>query len=460
MEDHIVLTGVFSVLLLLFAFKKWALKGDVFHPGFIYCVINCGFFIVFAFGPYSYDFKLDLAYYYVYVIISFAFVAGIIRGGVQGSKKIVKEIKLSYLQLWIIYGILLTLLLSVLISLIRGGVIDLESGVDNRTEQIEQVQSKLNIIAFISAIIQTSFIRLSSAIITAYSVAQRQHYLRVALLVILLTLNGIITNSRTSFLIGLLPILISIYSVLKDQGVIDFSKIRWSKNFKFTLPITIIILFVIGTLTNARSSIVAADYTVPYEYIESTTSLHRKEWFNEFAKSQPVAIVNPIAELSIYAGSTVAHGGLVSNVAMRSGLRTWGLRNFFSIHRILSQLKLDGGLSDFSRKNYQSIVANAASSLYGIEYSWWGYPANLIVDFGYIGSPLASFITGWMLGWIYGRVSNSGSILKATGYSMVLIAVLLSPAFGPFGDLSNFTTFLIIIIYILNNSINPKYLQY
>ncbi len=460
MEDHILLTGILATLLLLFTFRKWALKGEMFHPGFIYCLINCGFFIVFAFGPYSYGFTLDLAYYYMYILICFAFVAGIIWGGAEGSKKIVRDIKISYVQLWIIYGVLLAILSARLNNLILRSGTTLESGVDNRTEQIEQIQSKLNITTFILTIIEISFIRLSSAIVTAYSVFQRQRYWQIALLVILLTLNGVLTNSRTSFLVGLVPILITIYSVLKDQGVIDFTQIKWSKNFKFTVPITVLIIFIIGAITNARSSIVAADYTVPYEYIESTTSVQRKQWFKEFAQSQPVAIVNPIAELSIYAGSTVAHGGLVSKVAISSGLRTWGLRNFFPIHRILSQLKLDGGFSAFSRQNYQSIVASAAASLSPIEYSWWGYPANLIVDFGYIGALLASFIIGWILGWVYERVSNSGSILKATGYSMVLISVILSPAFGPFSDFSNFTTLTVIIFYILGNSLNIKYLQY
>lgn len=460
MEDHILLTGVLSTLLLVFTFRKWVLKGDVFHPGFIYCLINCGFFIVFAFGPYSYGFKLDLLYYYIYVLVSLTFVIGIIWGSNKGTRKIVKDIRISSLQLWLVYAVLLAILSARLSSLVVGNGASLESGVDNRIEQIEQVQSKLNITAFILTIVEISFIRLSSALVTAYSVAQNQKYWQIILLVILLTLNGIFTNSRTTFFVGLVPILLTTYSVLKDRGVIDFTQIKWSKNFKFTVPIAIAMIFIIGLITNVRSSIVAAGYDVPYEYIESTTNLHRKEWFNEFAKSQPVAIVNPIAELSIYAGSTVAHGGLVSDVAISSGLRTWGLRNFFPLHRILAQLKLDGGFSAYSRRNYQKIVASAASSLPPIEYSWWGYPANLIVDFGYIGAPLVSLFTGWLLGWIYGRVSNSGSILKAIGYAMVLISIILSPAFGPFSDFSNFTTLMIVSLYALNNSISIKYLQY
>jgi hypothetical protein len=460
MEDHLILSGVLSILLLLFALKKWASKGDVFHPGLVYCLINCGFFMVFAFGPYSYGFELSFIYYYMYVIISAAFVLGIIRGDNSGRKKLVADIKFSYLQLWIIYGLLLALLLSKLNDLTGGNFTNLESGVDNRAEQIEQAQVKLNIIGFILLILQVSFIRLGTAVTTAYAVFQRKSYWRIVLLAILITLNGIFTNSRTTFLVGLVPIFISIYSVLKDRGVIDFSQIKWSKNFKFTVPITIAILFVIGTLTNVRSAVVSAGYSVPYEYIESTTILQRKEWFNEFAKSQPVAIVNPIAELSIYAGSTVAHGGLVSQISINSRLRTWGLRNFFSIHRIFSQLKLDGGISAFSVRNNQSVIARASSTVNGIEYSWLGYPANLIIDFGYLGSVIVSFMTGWMLGWIYGRVTNSGSILRATGYSIVLISVILSPAFGPFGDFVNFTTFVVIIAYILKKSISIKYLQY
>lgn len=461
MEDHILFNGCLSALLLLYTFRKWVLKGDLFHPGFIFCLINCGFFIVFAFGPYSYGFNLDISYYYMYVLINLAFVIGIILGGSKSNNKIVKDIKISYLQLWVIYVVLVGLLLAKLSTLILGGNgITLESGVDNRAEQIEQIQSKLNITAFILTIIEVSFVRLSSAVITAYSVCQRKRYLRIAVLAILLALSGIFINSRTSFLTGLLPILIAIYTVLEDQGVIDFTQIKWSKNFKFTVPIIILILFVVGLITNVRSSIVAADYNRPYEYIESTTNLQRKQWFNEFAQSQPVAIVNPIAELSIYAGSTVAHGGLVSKVAMTSDLRTWGLRNFFPIHRIFAQLKLDGGFSTFARENYQRIAASAALSLPSIEYSWFGYPANLIIDFGYVSSLLVSLVTGWVLGWVYRRVSSSGSILKATGYSIILISVILTPAFGPFSDFSNFTALMVIVFYILGNSINIKYLQY
>lgn len=459
MEDHILLTGVLSALLLLFAFRKWVFKGELFHPGFIFCLINCGFFVLFAFGPYSYGFNLEFSYYYMYVLISYTFVLGIIWGGAKGKKKIVKDIKVGYLQLWIIY-ILLVGILSARLTTLVGNGITLETGVDNRSDQIEQVQLNLNLTAFLVTVIEVSFVRLSSAIVTAYSICQRKRYFRIALLVALLALNGVFINSRTSFLIGLLPILITIYSVLEDQGLIDFTQIKWSKNFKFTVPITILLIVAIGVITNVRSSIVAAGYNLPYEYIESTTSLQRKQWFNEFAQSQPVTIVNPIAELSIYAGSTVAHGGLVSKVAMTSDLRTWGLRNLFPIHRILAQLKLDGGFSTFCRQNYQNIVASAGSSLSSIEYSWWGYPANLIIDFGYIGSPLVSLITGWILGWAYSRVSNSGSILKATGYSTILISVILTPAFGPFSDFANFITLMIIIFYILGNSMSIKYLQY
>jgi len=460
MEDNILLNGIFASLLLLFSFKKWVLKGDVFHPGFIYCLINCGFFIVFAFGPYSYGFHLNWAYYYIYVLVSFMFIVGIIWGEAKGRKIIVKDIKLSYIQLWILYTILLAVLAVQLTELIGTTGTTLESGVDNRIEQLGQTETKLNTTKYVITTIEISFIRLSSAIVSAYSFFQKKRYWTLIILFILMIINSVFINSRTSFLMGLMPIVITAYSVLKDRGTIDFTQIKWSKNFKFTLPIAILIIVVIGALTNARSSIIAAEYSVPYEYIESTTSLQRKQWFNEFAKSQPVAIVNPIAELSIYAGSTVAHGGLVSKVAMTSDLRTWGLRNFFPIHRILAQLNLDGGFSASSRYNYQRIVASATSSLPGIEFSWWGYPANLIVDFGYVGALLIALITGWIIGWIYGSISNSGSIVKATGYSIILISITLTPAFGPFSDFSNFISFIVFILYILSNSINIKSLQY
>lgn len=459
MGNDIYISGIVALLLLLFSFKKWVVKGEVFHPGFIYSLMNYGFYIVFAFGPYIYKFDLDWSYYYMYLLIVCMFVIGIVLGCTTDNGKVVKDISIKPIKLFLIYIILLIVISSSLTQLTSLSDSIIETGVENRINKLENVQTELNLTNFILRIFHDTFVRLSATIVTAYAVYQRRNYERIIILFLLLTISSLLSNSRTLFILNLIPLLMAIYTILKDRGVVDFAQISWSKNFKYTIPIIIIIGIGISLMTNARSLVIASEYGLSYEYVESTTDLQRKPWFDKFTKSHSNLVVNPIAELSIYAGSAVAHGGLITDIAMNTDLRTWGLRNCFPIHRVLAQLKLDAGISNLAVKNYQRIMARATSYQSSIQYSWWGSPANFMVDFGYIGAPLASLITGWLVGWIYGQSSNSGPIFKATSHSIIFMSMILTPAFGPFSEFSFFITFLIIILYILKKSMKLKYIQ-
>lgn len=457
MDNNILITGIGASLLLIFSFRKWARKGDIFHAGFIFSLINFGFFIIFAFGPYEYFFNLHWSYYYMYILIGYMFLLGIDWGEKKGKKLTVKEIQISSTQLFILYILfLLTGAITIYNSNLLGNY-SLQEAAADRLEQVNQEATKVNVGSFILAKIKVSFTNIVATLVTAYAIYERKNYIRIMLVFILLTIEAVFTNARTSFVLGLVLIFVTTYTILKEQGFVNFSKIKWSKNFKFTIPGLILTVLVIGMMTNVRSSVIASEYSVPYEYIESTTNLKRKPWFNKFANSQPVFLVNPIAEISIYAGSTVAHGGLVADVAIDSNLRTWGLRNFFSIHRILAQLGLDAGISSIAVDNYSNLITKAEAYLPPIRYSWWGFPANLIVDFGYIGAPLASLFTGWLIGWIYGCISHSVIILKSISYSLILLSIILTPAFGPFSDFTNFTTLSLLICYILMNSVKIRY---
>ena len=457
MDNNLLITGIGALLLLIFSFRKWVRKGDIFHAGFIFSLINFGFFIVFAFGPYEYFFNLHWSYYYMYVLIGYMFILGLIWGEAKGEKLAVKELKINSAQLFCLY---ILFLLTISYTLFQSNLLSnssLQEGASDRLEQVNQETIKLNIVNFVLGKIKVSLTNIVATLVTAYAVYKRKNYIRIVFLFVLLSAEAIFTNARTSFILGLTLIFVTTYTILKEQGFVDFSKIKWSKNFKFTIPAFLLTVFVIGMMTNIRSSVIASDYSVPYEYIESTTNLKRKTWFNKFANSQPVFLVNPIAEISIYAGSTVAHGGLVADIAIDSNLRTWGLRNFFSLHRILSQVGLDAGISSNAVHNYNNLITKAEAYLPPIKYSWWGFPANLIVDFGYIGAPLASLFTGWLIGWIYGCVSHGVIILKSITYSLILLSIILSPAFGPFSDFTNFTTLSLLICYILIKSVKIRY---
>jgi hypothetical protein len=164
-------------------------------------------------------------------------------------------------------------------------------------------------------------------------------------------------------------------------------------------------------------------------------------------------VADTIAEMSMYTGGTVASGGVISRIASETELHTWGLRNFFVFHRVLAQLRLDAGFSDEARENYYIIKDRAIREMPAILTGWLGEPGNWIIDFGYLGAPIASLIVGGIVGWMYGRLATAGPIIHSAATSVFALAMLISPSISFFGTFfSNSISFLIFLYYLRKNS--------
>lgn len=453
MNRDIFLPSLAAICLLIYALKKWALKGEFLNPCFIYSMINTGIFIIFTFGPYIYTYSIQPYYYYLYVIVLYCFVAGFIGGCAKGRKKLVKDIKFTSTQLFIFYLVAVIIIIFGIVPLILASGGSLEGAVSNRFESMGSGlnTTRSNPIVFVLRSLQFSFIQISTALITSYALWKRRHYKRIIVLFILMTLNALFLNSRTTFVFGLVLILIPIYTSLKDRGLIDLTKIKWSKNFKYTVPAITITVLMIFILTNLRSSVTTESNNLnfPFESIEYLLGVERKVWFDRLANALPITIINPIAELSLYAGGTVACGGAVSQIVLDSSLYTWGGRSFLPIHRIVDRLGIASGIIQLAQQNYQEILGRGRPEFY---FYWWGFPANLFVDFGMIGAPLVSTIIGWSIGWIYSRICNSGLVLKSTGTALILNCMILTPAVSPFGYFPNFINLFCIGFYVFRKS--------
>ena len=215
------------------------------------------------------------------------------------------------------------------------------------------------------------------------------------------------------------------------------------------LLLLLITIIITNVRTEVRSDIKSKDKQ-KYEYIEYLYRAKQRQWFSSVTDSLPESIVNPIAELSMYAGGTVATGGVTSKIVSEKGWHTWGLRNYFIVHRVLSQLKLDAGLSDIARQNWIKVKNKASLEIPIIESGWISDPGNFIADFGYIGAPLASLITGLLIGWMYSRYFYSGPIINSAVTSILAVPMLLTPALNFFSiHISNSISFLFLFCYYL-----------
>jgi hypothetical protein len=446
------LTGLVAIGLVVYSIIKWAMKGDIFHPGLVYSIINGGIYIVFVFGPYFYTKPVPEIYCYMYVFIICIFVHGIVLGNARGLRKPVKQIKLTPLRLFILYWLLVFLILMSVVPLIISTGGSLEGAVENRFQGIETASdiSNSNPVAFVLTNTILSFFQINTALITSAVLWQRRNYQRIALLILLNVLYALFLNSRTQIVFSLILTFVPIYIVLKERGVIDLSKIKkLLKNIKFIAPFIVIAGLAIFTLTNIRSSVISGDLENSSNVIESIYHAKKKESFKKFISEVSPELSNPISELSLYAGGTVWFGGIATDIVIGSGLNTWGTRSLNSIHRIIDRSGLDGGFANWARENYTNIVAIGP---FGFGFSWWGDPANFIVDYGLIGAPVAAIIIGWIIGWMYGRMSNGGIILKSTGTVIILLSIILTPAVSPFGFFPNFINLSLLGIYLRKKS--------
>ena len=266
-------------------------------------------------------------------------------------------------------------------------------------------------------------------------------------------LEAIYTNSRTGLFFGLAIFVVPAYIKFFKSGLLELRKIQWQKYKKYFLAIGLATILIIGFLTNIRSSVMEADSEIPYETIERLVNAERKPWFDSLSQILPLSVMNPLVVLSLYAGSTIAIGGAVTNIALNDNLYTWGFRTLSFLYRVIDRLGLAPELVNQAQENLNKIWEIGGPAFV---YGWWGAPANYIVDFGLIGGFLAAAIIGWIIGWIYGRISNSGFVVKATVSFILFNAMLLTPAVNPFGYFPSFISLVLIIIYILNKTYTPS----
>ncbi len=472
MDFHIYLAAFTLIGLILYGLNKWALKGEIFHPGLIYSLVNGGIFLVFAFGPYNYDVKIDWYYYYIYALITIAFVIGINLGQKTKKNRIVKDIKLSYLQLLILFSILICLNIWQLHnSIIASDSFNftLEGIANNRLARIAlgQQQQGVNLIPYVTTQLVNSFIVIGTSIFLASSFKKKK-YIPIIIWFFIAIVIAIAGSSRTSLISFAFTFAVPWFIVKKDSfagkvkiSVKTFKKFL-KKNLKKFISLGSIILVLIFVISNVRSNVEVDSYKAHsnskinyrYELIEPLFRAKKKEWFFSVIDQVSPSIVNPLAELSMYAGGTVATGGVVGRIATENGWHTWGLRNFFVVHRVLSWLKLDGGFSNASRDNYYKVWNMGARELPIVRPGWFSDPGNLILDFGYIFSFIPSLITGFLIGSVYSRfLSQNRPIVSSIVTSVFAFPMLLTPAFNFFGvGVSNAINFFILICYFLAKS--------
>jgi hypothetical protein len=469
-QIHIYIPTLALICLIFYSFIKWGLKGQIFHPALIYSCINGGFLIVFAFGPYFYAVEINVIYYYMYAFITIAFIVGIVLGEAGKTGKAVKDITLNRQQFFFLYFITLMPILLILIQLGISTKFNLEEAAAARLLSAAKSQNESNLVhyAFMSLII--SFTQLLPTIFLTYGFKSKK-YITIALWLSVILGVALLQNSRTLLIFNLFLLIIPYYTVIQTNYKKTYRKkyfylknilILIKNNMFKIVSILLILLILIVIQTNTRSQ-VRSETTVgagnqTYQLVEQLYRAEKKQWFQSWLAQAPASSVDTVAELSLYAGGTVASGGVIARIATDTGLYTWGLRNFFVFHRFLAQLRLDGGLSNIGRDNFLKVRESAFEEIPAVLSGWFGDPGNLILDFGYVGAPVASLITGWLVGWLYGSLCRSGVVINATATSVFAMAMLLTPSVNIFGlFLSNSINFFVLLLYLLTQkSALPK----
>jgi hypothetical protein len=476
MEISIELAAFAAIGSIVFALKKWAFKGDFFNPGLIYALVNSLFLIVFAFGPYTYLGKIEPSYYLGYVVIIFAFVGGVAWGEKSKTKSNFKDILIKKKPLYIL-GILVIapLLLQAALSGVLSGNLSLEEAARNNLERAASLQANredVNLPSYISTNLFKSFTELTTAIFLA-NIVQKKGWSKsvfLGLWIFATIISSFAQNSRTILFMSILSLIIPLYTVEKSKFFTWFKekdafKTLFQKNFKRVTVVIVLIPLLVVIMTNARSSVKGTGNAVTKsrtEVLESAYLAKKKPWFYDTSRDLPPSLVDPISELAMYAGGTVASGGVISRLAIDTQQHTWGLRYFYIFHRVISQLGLDAGFSDLARGNYYKVSELAMKEMPIIKAGWFSDPGNLILDFGYIGGAIASLANGWLMGWMYSRFPENCPVLRSTVTSVLALAMLLSPAFNFFGgDLYRLITFGFLVYLVITryrkNKKKPNY---
>jgi hypothetical protein len=165
MELHIYLSALILIALLTYSINKWLLKGQLFHPGLIYTIVNSSLFIIFAFGPYTYNLDIPWSYYYVYTLTLVFFVIGIVLGEQKRRKGnfSLRSFKIKRKQLLIIF---LLVLMPLLVKLLGSGLFSenfsLEETVLNRFQDIDSGR-KAKEISILEYVLSFLFLSINSA---------------------------------------------------------------------------------------------------------------------------------------------------------------------------------------------------------------------------------------------------------------------------------------------------------
>ncbi|HEY9811609.1 MAG TPA: oligosaccharide repeat unit polymerase [Halomicronema sp.] len=468
MSLNVLIPSCLLIGLIIFSIKKWAFKGEIFHPALIYTLVNAGMFVIFAFGPYIYTSSISPIYYYVYAFSIIAFVTGIVWGELSKSKTFHTDIKLNAKQLSFLYLFVLSLRIFELVRIGISSNFSLEDAAANRLYQgalaAESTEAP-NVAALLLSTFDFSATQIATTIFVAFAY-QRKKYVEMAIVFIVFTLLALFQNSRTLLFYNFFMLLIPIYTLIKDKtSLANLFKEVFIKNSKKIFIGLMIFTVVILVLTNTRSGVLEESLQKNQseqqrnELFEKIYSAKKKDWFALALDSSDLSpsVVNPLIELSLYSGGTVASGGVTSRIATDTGLNTWGLRNYFVFHRILAQLRLDGGFSEAMRDHYYEIRDRAILEIPAILTGWLGEPGNWIMDFGYLGAPIASAITGWIIGWMYGRLFQAGPVLYGCATCVFAFAMLLSPSISFFGTFfSNSFSFFFFLWYLSNKRFRKK----
>lgn len=460
---HIYISVIFILISISYSFFKWFRKGKIFHPGFIYSFVNGLLFIVFALGQYDYLVKIHWLYYYVYALIITFFIVGIILGENFCIKK-VKDLNINNKNFWLLYITLLTYFTYLFFNLRN---FSLYGAVEERFSGIAISQMNFNIFDYIIYNVVDSFIEIMSPVVFTYAF-YRKKYIPIIILSLLMLVINIFTNSRTALLYSMFLIIICFYTVYNNNKKLYFyyrNKLLFlvlRKNFlNFLKKIVVIIAIILAlfvTLTYYRMTIHERyDYQKIEKNIEQYYRAEKKQsWLTVTSPFPPVNMT--ITQISLYLGGTVASGGVIARIATDTGLHTWGLRNFFVFHRILAQLKLDGGFSNIARDNLLKVQDAAVKEIPAVGPGWFGDPGNLILDFGYIGSLVASLFTGWLVGWLYGSLCRAGIFINAIATYVFATSMFLTPAVSIFGlYLSSSISFFALLLYLLTQKPALRY---
>ena len=463
---HINLAALILIGLIFYSIKTWFFKGNFFHPGLIYSFINGLIFLIFAFGPYIYKVDISWSYYYLYAFITIAFVLGTRLGEKKKNKRLVKDITLNKKQLWLLAAIIVVPI--VLNSLDLGILSDdfsLQDTAANKFHRTnlnsQQREAGVSTVRYLASNLIESFTVIATSIFLANSFRMKK-YLPIVAWLSLILLVSVLLNSRTTLIRSFLFFIIPWYATRKYQvGKIKISKkklkILFKKTTKMVIPVLLLVIVLTVVITNVRTEVRSTfkqkAKNQKYEYIEVLYRAEQKQWFSLATNVLPEQVVNSIAELSMYAGGTVATGGVTSKIVSETERYTWGLRNYFIVHRVLSQLGLDAGFSDTSRENWIKTKSKVIREIPAAESGWFGDPGNWLVDFGYIGAPLASFATGAIIGWMYSRFYSSGPVINSIVACVFAFPMLITPAYNFFSiATSNSISFLVLLYYLMTNS--------